>query len=119
MPQREPVKLAFSFEQRPTGLLVSMSGELGMPPNTETLRSELTRITEAHPRVVVIDLSGLTFMSSLGIGLLAEAHRGLRQHDGRIRLCALQPRVMEVLQRCRMTKVFEIFDNTEAAFAAS
>jgi anti-sigma B factor antagonist len=118
MPQQSPTKLAFSFEQRPAGLLVSMSGELGMPPNTEALRSELTRISQGHPRVVVFDLAGLTFMSSLGIGILAEANRGLREHDGRIRLCALQPRVMEVLQRCRMTKVFEIFENTEAAFAA-
>ena len=118
MPQREPVKLIFSFEQRPAGLLVSMSGELGMPPNTESLRSELIRITQGQPRMVVVDLSGLTFMSSLGIGILAEAHRGLRRHDGRIRLCALQPRVMEVLQRCRMTNVFEIFENPEAAFAA-
>ena len=118
MPHERPVKLIFSFEQRPAGLLVSMSGELGMPPNTEKLRAELIRISEERPRVVVIDLAGLTYMSSLGIGILAEAHSGLRRHDGRIRLCALQPRVMEVLQRCRMTKVFEIYESPEAAFAA-
>jgi|HubBroStandDraft_1064217.scaffolds.fasta_scaffold735329_2 anti-anti-sigma factor len=118
MPQSVPVKLMFSFEERPAGLLVSMSGELGMPPNTERLRTELMRISKAQPRVVVVNLAGLTFMSSLGIGILAEAHRDLRKHDGRIRLCALQPRVMEVLQRCRMNKVFEIFENPEEAFAA-
>jgi anti-anti-sigma factor len=119
MPQQSQGKLVFSFEQRPAGLLVSMSGELGMPPNTELFRSELTRISAQHPRLVVFDMAGLIYMSSLGIGLLAEAHREMRRHDGRIRLCALQPRVIEVLQRCRMTKVFEIFESPEAAFAAN
>jgi anti-anti-sigma factor len=119
MPAQRSPNLDFSVQDRPGGLLVSLAGELGLPPNTDLLQKELLRISALRPPLVVFDLTGLTFMSSLGIGLLAESHRGLRRHGGHVRLCACQPKVMEVLQRCQMTRVFEIFDNPEAAFGAA
>jgi anti-sigma B factor antagonist len=110
--------LEFSVQERPGGLLVTLAGELGLPANTDLLRKELARISARRPPLVVFDLTGLTFMSSLGIGMLAESHRGLRRHGGHIRLSACQPKVVEVLERCRMTRVFEIFENSDAAFGA-
>jgi anti-anti-sigma factor len=118
MTARGSPNLEFSVQERPGGLLVTLAGELGLPPNTDLLQRELARISAQRPPLVVFDLTGLTFMSSQGIGMLAESHRGLRQYGGHIRLSACQPKVMEVLERCRMTRVFEIFENAEAAFGA-
>ncbi|MGD0769737.1 MAG: STAS domain-containing protein [Tepidisphaeraceae bacterium] len=118
MSGRGSPNLAFSVQERAGGLLVTLDGELGLPPNTDLLQEELARISAQRPPLVVFDLTKLTFMSSQGIGMLAESHRGLRQYGGHIRLSACQPKVMEVLERCKMTRVFEIFENSDAAFGA-
>jgi anti-anti-sigma factor len=105
------------LEQRPGGLVVHLIGELGLPPHTDVLQAELLRIYEQRPMILVFDLSQLSFVSSLGIGIFADANRRLRRHSGRLKLCCAQPRVMEVFERTRMTTVFEFISKIDDVFA--
>jgi anti-anti-sigma factor len=112
-----PSNLDFTVEQRSDGLLIQLVGELGLPPHTDKLQHELTRIYALQPSLLVFDLSRLTFVSSLGIGILAEANRSLRRGSGKLRLCCVVPKVMEVFERTRMTSVFQFASNLEDAFS--
>lgn len=116
MPQYTPSHLQFNVEQRPGGMLVHLVGELGLPPHTDKLQHELTRIYAQRPKVLVFDLSKLSFVSSLGIGIFAEANRTLRGNSGQLKLCCPQPKVMEVFERTRMTAVFDFIKNNDEAF---
>lgn len=112
-----PSSLQFSTATGPGGLVVKLIGQLGMPPHTDKLREELVRIYGECPKILVFDLSQLTFVSSLGIGIFAEANRRLRRDSGHLRLCCVQRQVMEVFERTRMTAVFEFAENIDEAFA--
>lgn len=47
---------------------------------------------------VLVDLSGVSFVSSMGIRMLVGAARALRLREARMVLCAAQPLVQETLQ---------------------
>jgi anti-anti-sigma factor len=116
MAEYTPSSLQFTVEQRPAGLLIHLVGELGLPPHTDRLQSELAKIYASHPMILVFDMSKLTFVSSLGIGIFAEANRTLRRNSGHLKLCCVQPKVMEVFERTRMTAIFEFVDKMDDAF---
>ncbi len=118
MAEYTPSSLQFTVEKRPGGLVVHLVGELGLPPHTDRLQLELVKIYEDRPTILVFDMSKLTFVSSLGIGIFAEANRTLRRNSGHLKLCCVQPKVMEVFERTRMTAIFEFINKIEDAFPA-
>lgn len=116
MAEYTPSSLQFTVEKRPGGEVINLIGELGLPPHTDRLQRELAKIYASRPTILVFDMSQLTFVSSLGIGIFADANRTLRRHSGHLKLCCVQPRVMEVFERTRMTAIFEFVDKIEDAF---
>ncbi len=72
-------------ETRPgEGLVqVVLRGELDLstvPKVEETLR----RVEESHPPVIVLDLSGLSFLDSTGLRLIVNADQRARESDRRL-----------------------------------
>jgi anti-anti-sigma factor len=67
-------------------------------------------VVAAAPRVVVLDLSDLTFLSSVGISLLLETQRNLTAKGTRVFLTNMQPqiaRVMDIVQVLPKSTVFK------------
>jgi anti-anti-sigma regulatory factor len=62
---------------------------------------------------VTLDLSGLTSISSLAMGVLVSYRRGVVRAGGRVVLAeGLQPAVREALARAEL---FDLFENANAA----
>ena len=69
--------------------------------------------------IAVIDLSEVTFLSSLGIRLLVTAGKTFQQRGIRFGLIASQSHdVMEALEISGITGLFRFFENEEEARAA-
>ena len=116
MAEYTPSSLQFTLEQRPGGLVIHLVGQLGLPPHTDKLQIELVKVYRQCPKILVFDMSQLTFVSSLGIGIFADASRTLRRNAGKLKLCCVQPQVMEVFERTRMTAIFEFINKIEDGF---
>lgn len=65
----------------------------------------------------VIDLSGVTFVSSMGVRLLITAARSQRVRGHRMVLCAAQPGVEETLQMVALDQIIPIAPSEAAALA--
>lgn len=75
-------------------------------------------VTDGHRRVVV-DLEGVDFLDSTGLGVLVGGLKRLRSLDGDLLLVCTQSRILKVFEITGLTKVFSIFDSVEAATAPS
>jgi anti-sigma B factor antagonist len=64
---------------------------------------------------VVVDLSGVEFLDSAGVGVLVGLFKNSRLHGGRARFCGLSPGVRSVLALIQLDRIFEIYDDAEAA----
>jgi len=81
------------IEVRLTGLLDEQA---------EGLRRELAALLkESKPRLAVLDLSRVTAISSLGVGVVVNLLKRVREQGGEMVLCGLAPMV-EVFRICQL-----------------
>jgi len=66
---------------------------------------------------LLVDLEGVTFIDSSGLGALVACLRAANQSGGNVRLCGLCPEVRITMELTRLHRVFEIFENKEEALA--
>ena len=66
---------------------------------------------------LVLDLSGLEYISSAGLRVLMLAAREVKAQDGTLVVCGLQPVVREIFEISRFNVVFQVFPDRQAALA--
>lgn len=69
-------------------------------------------------RAVVLDLSGLEYISSAGLRCFMLAAREARNQGGKVVLAALRPVVNEIFQISRFNMLFEIHPSVREALAS-
>lgn len=72
----------------------------------------------AEGRDAVVDLSGMSFIASLGIRLLISAARGLSAKGGRLVLFGPQPMVQQVFEDAALDQILTIVPTEAEALAA-
>jgi anti-sigma B factor antagonist len=98
--------------------VIKVLGEVGVA-GAEELGRRLLPVTASRPPIVIFDLEGLTFISSLGLSILMEFQRGLNRHGGIVRLINPQPAVHEMLKKCRLDTVLIVAKSMQEAVAAT
>jgi anti-anti-sigma factor len=66
-------------------------------------------------RKVILDLEQVNFLDSSGLSWLVACHKRFQQQGGRMILCSISPRILQVLQFCRMDRLFAITDEQATA----
>ena len=66
---------------------------------------------------MVLDMSGVRYISSAGLRTLADVLTKNRENDGDLKLVALPVKVMRVLQIIGFDNFFSMYDSAEAAAA--
>ena len=97
--------------------IAAVTGDLGVR-ECDDFEQLMTPICEQR-ELVVIDLSKVGFISSLGMGVLVAIQRGIRMRGGRIRLAAVTPQVEESFRRVGLDKVFKFSASAEEALKAT
>jgi anti-anti-sigma factor len=71
-----------------------------------------------HGRGIVLDLSGVEYVSSAGLRCFMLAAKQAGVHGGKIVLAALRPVVAEIFQISRFDMLFQTFPSVREALAA-
>jgi anti-sigma B factor antagonist len=64
---------------------------------------------------LVLDLGGLTYVSSLGLGAIVRVAKQLRDEGGEVRICCLTGLVRQLFEITRLNHVFPPHDSVESA----
>ena len=67
---------------------------------------------------VVLDLSGMEYVSSAGLRCFMLASRQAKSHHSRIAVAALQPMVAEIFEISHFNLVFQVFPTVREALGA-
>jgi anti-sigma B factor antagonist len=82
------------------------------------LQERLVKISRQGDTKIVVDLSGVDFMDSSGLGVLVSSGRQFRQLHGDIKLACLGHTVHRVFDLTRTLGLFDIYDDPmEAALS--
>ncbi|MBR0683469.1 STAS domain-containing protein [Roseomonas eburnea] len=97
-------------------LRVMLAGRLDAA-GAEKLETAFTTAVGVAARDVVVDLSGVTFVGSLGIRLLTVAARQVARAKRRFVICGAQPAVSEVFTTVALDELIPIVADEAAARA--
>jgi anti-anti-sigma factor len=110
--QKPERNIEFRVERRPHYLRVAIRGEASFD-QAEALSTQLLRVPLDGASLVVFDLAGLTFLSSLAIGALIEYRRRVGRRGVDVRLANVQPPVWLALESAGLGRLFERIDLEE------
>ena len=96
-------------------LLVGLDGELDHFC-AQSIRRELDQLlTDPHITQLILDLSGLTFMDSSGIGVILGRYRILRDRGGCVAVMHMNPHIARIFHMSGMNKVIRHLDGKQEA----
>ena len=98
-------------------VVVRPEGRLNMVA-APALRKELNGLIESGATRVVVDLSGVEFIDSSGLGALISGLKAARQAGGDLRIARPTKQVSTVLDITNLNRVLTAFPDPEAAFDA-
>lgn len=114
----QPHYLAVS-EQDDVVVVRFVLSQLTEDENVEILGRELFALVDHYnfPKVVV-DMTGVSFITSSVLGKIITLHRKMRRNDGQLVLCQLEDGVVETLETSRLINYFTTADDVTGAIAA-
>jgi anti-sigma B factor antagonist len=98
--------------------VVAVHGELDVEGATELRAALIAAIDEQPGHHVVVDLEGIEFIDSAGLGVLLAGRERARGADGDLTLVATGQNVVKLLELTGLTRVFEIHPSRTAALGA-
>jgi anti-sigma B factor antagonist len=104
-------------EQRERTTVVAIVGSVDGMTAGALVASFRQQVAEGHVRIVG-DLSGVDYTSSAGLRALLETVKETRQRGGDLRLAAVQPDVLRVLDLAGFTGILKVFSDVDAAIAS-
>jgi len=79
------------------------------------LRDSVSRLLKQGRKNIVLNLSGLHYLDSSGIGELAKIYVSVVKGDGELKVVGLSPKVEQILKITQLYQVFPEFPSEEAA----
>ncbi len=90
---------------------VSLAGEAHI--DFEAADTHLSAVLNHHPKLVVVDASKMTFITSIGICFLINLRRAVRAIGGTMRLQGLQPRMRKVMEHAHVIHLFDVLPDAK------
>lgn len=79
------------------------------------MESEITDVIASGERHLLVNLSGVDYMSSAGLRVLLAAMKKVKALQGEMVLCCMQPFVKEVFDLTGFSRIFSIYATEEEA----
>ncbi|MEO5920197.1 MAG: STAS domain-containing protein [Pseudolysinimonas sp.] len=95
--------------------VIQLVGRLNMA-SAARLREAVTSIVDSGRTRVSIDMSGVDFLDSSGLGAIISALKTTRQAGGDLRIAAPTGQAKLVLQLTNLDRVLTAYDDAETAF---
>lgn len=97
--------------------IVTCQGRIVLGEESAGLRDTLKRAL-ATSKHIVLDLSGVNYIDSSGLGTLVGVYSSARSVGADIKLAGLNQRLHDLLQITKLVTVFEVYNTVKEAVAA-
>lgn len=95
-------------------VVVDCAGRIVFGEESADLRDTVKMVITQSKRIV-LNLSGVSYIDSGGLGTLVALYTTARNNGGSIKLANLTPRVGDLLQVTKLVTVFDVYDSEEKA----
>jgi len=95
--------------------VLSLKGKLMGVPETDDLHDEVRSMLGQGIKKIVLDLDGVKWINSLGIGAIMRSHTTVSNNGGKFCLSRIADKVQSVLVITQLINIFETFSSNDEA----
>jgi len=95
--------------------VISVEGNIKGGQGVINLHSTIKGCLESKTDKIVVDLKGVEWMGSVGIGILICCLTAVKNAGGDMRLSGINDKIHELLQMTKLDKIFDIYPDAQKA----
>jgi anti-sigma B factor antagonist len=95
--------------------ILDLTGEVRIGEGSIALRDAIRHLAEEGKKKVLLNLAGVKYMDSSGIGELIANYTTVKRHGGQLKLLNLTDRIQNLLVITKLLTVFDAYDNEAEA----
>jgi anti-sigma B factor antagonist len=98
--------------------ILDLKGKLTIGDGAELLRDKVASIVFQGQSKVLLNLAGVPYMDSGGLGELVRCSMAARRANGAVKLVCLTSRITDLLTITKLLTVFDTFDTEQEALGS-
>ena len=95
--------------------VVQLEGQVRISTQND-FKDHLDRISaEYGGKTVLLNMAGITYMNSAGIGIIVDSFKKFREQGGHLALCSLSADIFRLFEVTKLNRFIDIFEDEAAA----
>ena len=115
---KEHIKMNLQIVDKGVAVLLMVEEERLDAHNSGDLKNQMLKLFEEGKHNLVVDLQGVRFVDSSGLGALVSGFKNASSRNGNLKLAGLQLQVKSMFELTRLHRVFEIYTDSAEALAS-
>ncbi len=99
-------------------VIITLKGDMMGEPDTGAFRDKIRELLDKGMKRIILDLSGVKWMNSLGLGALISAFTSVKNHEGEMVIANVTKKVESLFMITQLIKVFKHYDTVDEAISA-
>ena len=95
--------------------VLDLDGHLRMDGGSAIFHNTMSRLLKQGQQKILLNLAGVAYVDSSGLGELISSHITLKDNDGQLKLLHMTQRVRELMKITKLLTVFDIYESKSEA----
>jgi anti-sigma B factor antagonist len=96
-------------------VIITLKGNVMGGPDAQEFHDLLGKLLEEGKKNIVIDLGGVKFMNSTGLGMLISGYTSVKNKDGVMKLANATEKINSLLVVTKLITIFDNYDSVDEA----
>lgn len=98
--------------------VIEPKGKITIGEGDLILRDEITKNLSEEKKKLVLDLGGVSYMDSAGVGELVSVYTSVKNRGGELKLANLTKKIKDLLTITQLMTIFDTYDNVNDAISS-
>ena len=95
--------------------VLDMSGKITIGEGSVALRMAIRRLLEESKKRILLNLAGVNYIDSSGIGELVSSYTAINKEGGQLKLLNLTQKLQDLLTITKLLTVFDVYESESEA----
>jgi anti-sigma B factor antagonist len=95
--------------------VLDMEGKVTIGEGSVALRTAIRRLLEEGKKKILLNLAGVGYIDSSGIGELVSSYTAINKEGGQLKLLKLTQKLQDLLAITKLLTVFDVYDSEAEA----
>ena len=98
--------------------ILDLEGKITIGEGSVGLRNAIRRLIQEGKKKVLLNLAGVGYVDSSGIGELVSSYTTIRREQGQLKLLKLTQKIKDLLTITKLLTVFDVYENEPDALSS-